>query len=446
MAQLSTQSYKGSRDYYPEDKRIQNYIFSTWRKAAERFGYEEYGAPLLEPLELYAAKTGQEIVNEQTYQFIDRGGRNVAIRPEMTPTVSRMVAARRQEIAYPARWFNISNFMRYERPQHGREREFWQMNADLFGVEGVEADAEIIAMADYILKAFKAKPAMYTIKVNNRNLINYMMADYLQLDAVQSQLMTKLFDRKEKISHEEFKDQAIDIFGEEMAATGLRKIAKLLSAKTMAELPSELLESDVVKDVQKLFTLLHEYGVTNAKFDISLMRGFDYYTGVVFEVFDNHPDNNRSMFGGGRYDGLVGLFGADPVPTVGMAPGGTTMEAFLKAHKLLPKLESTTDVYIIVLGSVHADAQRLAAKLREENVNVAVDITGRKLDKQIKTAVKLKVPYMLFVGEQEVKDELYRLKDVAKEHEQKLGFERLVTTVEDYRRRQHKRDDDDEDL
>ena len=326
MAQLSTQSYKGSRDYYPEDKRIQNYIFSTWRKVAESFGYEEYGAPLLEPLDVYAAKTGQEIVNEQTYQFIDRGGRNVAIRPEMTPSVSRMVAARRQEIAYPARWYNIANFMRYERPQHGREREFWQMNVDMFGVEGPEADAEIITMADAIMKAFDAKPHMYTIKVNNRKLINYMMADYLQLDAVQSQLMTKLFDRKEKISHEDFKDQAIDIFGEEMAAEGLRKIAKLLSAKTMAELPHELLESEVVKDVRSLFTLLHENGVTNAKFDISLMRGFDYYTGVVFEVFDNHPDNKRSMFGGGRYDGLVGLFGAEPVPTVGMAPGGTTME------------------------------------------------------------------------------------------------------------------------
>jgi histidyl-tRNA synthetase len=441
MAQLSTQSYKGSRDFYPEEKRIQNYIFSTWRKVAESFGYEEYGAPLLEPLDIYAAKTGQEIVNEQTYQFIDRGGRNVAIRPEMTPTVSRMVAARRQEIAYPARWYNIANFMRYERPQHGREREFWQMNVDLFGVEGPEADAEIIAMADAIMKAFGAKPHMYTIKVNNRKLINYMMADYLQLDAVQSQLMTKLFDRKEKITHEDFKDQAIDIFGEEMAAEGLRKIAKLLSAKTMAELPSELLESEVVKDVRTLFTLLHEYGVTNAKFDISLMRGFDYYTGVVFEVFDNHPDNKRSMFGGGRYDGLVGLFGAEPVPTVGMAPGGTTMEEFLKAHELLPKLESTTDVYMIVLGNVHTEAQALAAKLREEGVKVAVDITDRKLDKQIKTAVKLKVPYLLFIGAEEVKDETYRLKDVAKEQEQKLGFERLVTTIEDYRRRSRSDDE-----
>ena len=447
MANLSTQSYKGSRDIYPEDKRVQNYIFSTWKKTVESFGYEEYMAPLLEPLDIYAAKTGQEIVNEQTYQFIDRGGRHVAIRPEMTPSVSRMVAARRQELAYPARWYSIANFMRYERPQRGREREFWQLNADIFGVEGPEADAEIITMADAIMKAFKAKPSMYTIKVNNRKLINYMMADYLELDGVQSQLMTKLFDRKDKISHDDFKDQAIDIFGPDMAATGLQKIAKLLSAKSMAELPEELLGSDVVKEVQQLFTQLHEAGVTNAKFDISLMRGFDYYTGVVFEVFDNHPDNNRAMFGGGRYDGLIGLFGAEPVPTVGMAPGGTTMEDFLRSHDLLPTFESTTDVYFIVLGNVLADANKLAAKLREEGVKVAVDITGRKLDKQIKTAVKLKIPYMLFIGEEEVKDETYRLKDVAKEHEQKLGFERIVTTVEDYRRHNRgSKDDEDDDL
>jgi len=160
MSSLSPQPYKGTRDYYPADKRLQNYIFDTWKRVAEQFGYEEYGAPLLEPIDIYAAKSGQEIVNEQTYQFVDRGGRNVAIRPEMTPSVSRMVAGKRQELGYPARWYSIANFMRYERPQHGREREFWQLNADMFGVDGVQADAEIIIMADQIMKAFGAKSKM----------------------------------------------------------------------------------------------------------------------------------------------------------------------------------------------------------------------------------------------------------------------------------------------
>lgn len=435
MSHLSNQPYKGTRDYYPEDKRVQNYIFATWKKVAESFGYEEYGAPLLEPLDIYTAKTGQEIVNEQTYTFTDRGERTVAIRPEMTPTVSRMISRRQQETGFPARWYSIANFMRYERPQRGREREFWQLNADIFGVDGIEADAEIIKMADAIMKAFGASSKMYTIRVNDRNLINYMMHDYLGLNAVQAELMIKLFDRKDKGTHEQFRDQAYEIFGEDMGHEGIRKISRLLSAQTMAELPDELQKADALQDINKLFALLAESKVANAAFDISLMRGFDYYTGMVFEVFDNHPDNNRAMFGGGRYDGLVGLFGGDKVPTVGMAPGATTTEVFLESHGLMPKFTSTTDIYMVVLGDSLAGAQKIADTLREEGVRVAVDITGRKLDKQMKAGIKMNVPYLMFVGEKELTDEVYKLKDVASEDEQTLSLERIVTTVEDHRRK-----------
>lgn len=435
MTHLSTNPYKGTRDYYPEDKRVQNYIFSTWRKAVESYGYQEYGAPMLEPLDLYAAKTGQEIVNEQTYTFTDRGERTVAIRPEMTPSVSRMIAARRQETGYPARWYSIANFMRYERPQRGREREFWQLNVDLFGAEGTLADAETILLSHHIMRAFGATEKMYTIRINDRQLIEAMMRDYLGLSTVQAELMIKLFDRKGKIPHEAFRDQAVEIFGAESAPEGLKKIAKLISSNNIETLPSELAELEPVKQLQALFRNIHGAGVRNAVFDITLMRGFDYYTGMVFEVFDNHPDNNRAMFGGGRYDGLVSLFGAEPVPTVGFAPGGTTMEVFLRSHELLPELVSTTDVYMIVLGDASRGAQKLARELREEGVNVAVDITGRKLDKQIKAAVKMKVPYLLFVGEKELETEVYRLKDVKHEKEQELSLERIVTTVEDYRGR-----------
>ena len=435
MSGLSPQPYKGSRDFYPEDMRVRSYIFGVWRKVVESFGYEAYDAPLLEPLDVYAAKTGQEIVNEQTYQFTDRGGRNVAIRPEMTPSVSRMVAARRQELGYPVRWYNIAQFMRYERPQRGREREFWQLNADIFGIDDVTADAEIIVMADRIMKAFGANSKMYSIRVNNRRMINLMMSEYLGLDVVQSQMMIKLFDRKDKLPREEFDQQARDIFGENHF-DGMNKIAKLLDATTMAGLPRELLDSDVVRDVQSLFTLLHEAGVDNAAFDISLMRGFDYYTGMVFEVFDNHPDNNRAMFGGGRYDGLVGLFGAEPVPTVGFAPGLTMTQLFLESHGLLPKFVSTTDVYMVVLGDVHKAARKLADDLRGEGVRVALDMTGRKLDKQIRTAVKQQINYLMFVGEKEIEDEIYKLKDVASETEEELSFERIVTTIKDRRRSQ----------
>lgn len=429
MTTLSSQPYKGTRDYYPADKRIQNYIFDTWKRVVQRHGYEEYGAPMLEPLEVYMAKSGQELAGEQTYAFTDRGGRTVAIRPEMTPTISRMVAARRQELGYPARLFSIANFMRYERPQRGREREFWQLNTDIFGVEGAIAEAEVIGLASELLKAFGATNDMFTIKINNRKLINFMMAQYLGLDGPEALAMVKLFDRKDKISNDEFMAQATDVFGEDMAEVGLEKVTQLLEAKNMADLPSELRDSSAVREVQELFTLLEAAGVSNAVFDITLMRGLDYYTGTVFEVVDTDPQNNRSLFGGGRYDGLVGVFGAEPIPTVGMAPGLTTMELFLSTHNLLPQLTSTTDVGIIVLGDSLKGALKLATQLRTQGVNVEVDISGRKLEKQMKAVLKKNVPFMLFVGEQELIDGTYALKNTKTEEEQKLTVDAIAEFI-----------------
>jgi len=436
MSTLSPQPYKGTRDWYPEDKRVQNYIFGVWKKTAGKFGYEEYGAPLLEPIEVYAAKSGQELVGEQTYRFIDRGDREVAIRPEMTPTISRMVAARRQELAYPARLFSIANFMRYERPQKGREREFWQLNVDIFGADTIYADAEIISFGSMVMKEFGASEDMFTIRVNDRRVINATMHEYLGLDEVQAQLMTKLFDRKSKISPEDFRDQAIEILGEEKAPAGLQKIAELINAKSVDSLPKELQTIEAMAGVKTLFDILKNAGVKNAVFDITLMRGLDYYTGTVFEFFDNNPENNRSLFGGGRYDGLVGLFGAEPISAVGVAPGLTTTEIFLRLHDLLPKLTPSTEMYLVILSEdTLDDALVLARKWREEGLAVEVDITCRKLDKQIKTAVKKQIPFMVFIGENELKNDIYTLKDVASAEEQQLSFERVVSVVKDRRRK-----------
>lgn len=425
MATLSSLPYKGTRDFYPEDKRVQNYIFSIWRKVSESYGYEEYGAPILEPLEIYAAKSGQELANDQTYSFVDRGGRTVAIRPEMTPSVSRLVAARRQELAYPARLYSIANFMRYERPQRGREREFWQLNVDIFGDDGVSAEAEIITLSDTIMKETGAKPEDYVIKINNRKLINFMMAQYLGLDAVQAQFMIKLLDRKDKISKQDFTDQATEVFGE-LADVGLPKVEALLNATSMADLPVEIRDSATVAEVQVLFTLLERADVKSLVFDITLMRGFDYYTGMVFEVFDTNPENNRALFGGGRYDGLVGLFGSEPISAVGVAPGGTTFLNFLELHNLMPKFISTTDVYLSVLGDTTREATKLANGFREKGINVELDTTGRKLDRQIKNVLKKNIPFILFLGEDEVKSGVYTLKNIAKSEEYKLKFDEIV--------------------
>lgn len=429
MTALSSQPYKGTRDYYPEEKRVQNYIFDTWKKVVEGFGYEEYGAPMLENLEIYAAKSGQELVNEQTYTFTDRGDRTVAIRPEMTPTISRMVAARRQELAYPARLFSIANFMRYERPQRGREREFWQLNVDIFGVDDIAADVEIITMADAILKAFGAKAGDYIIRVNNRKFIRYMMAEYLGLDATGALQMTKLFDRRNKITEQAFDEQALEILGDAQAGD-IEKIKQILDAKDIESLPEALQHVSALDEIKSVFEGLHAAGVDGAVFDATLMRGLDYYTGTVFEAFDTHPDNNRSLFGGGRYDGLVGLFGAEPISAVGMAPGNTMLEHFLEVHGLLPVNTSKTDLYMVVIGDTLMPANTLANKLRQNGLNVEVDITDRKLDKQIKTALKKNIRYLLFVGAQDVEKGQYSLKNLKAETEETLTIDQIVEKLQ----------------
>jgi histidyl-tRNA synthetase len=431
---LSTQPYKGARDFYPEDKRLQKYMFSVMRRSVEQLGYEEYDAPILEPLEIYLAKSGEDIVNDETYLFEDRGGRKVVIRPEMTPTVSRMVAAKRQELAYPLRWYSIPNLWRYERPQRGRLREHWQLNVDLFGVDSITGDVEIIQAADSILKNFGATHEMYTTRLNSRRLMDFIMTEYLELNQVQAHTLSKLIDRMHKLPLETFEAEVEALFSPSQREAGAAtKLRGLLKIKHLDVLPERIRNHQSVKDLQKLMDSLRERRITNAVFDMTLMRGFDYYTDIVFEVFDTDPENNRSMFGGGRYDGLVGLFGVEPVPTVGFGMGDVTLQRFLESHDLLPALRTETDIYAIVVGDVFDKAQKVIAELREMGLNVAMDLTDRKLDKQIKTASKKGIHYVLFIGEKELKDELYVLRNLLTGAEERHSASRIVSMVKDYR-------------
>jgi histidyl-tRNA synthetase len=431
---LSTQPYKGARDFYPEDKRLQKYMFNTMRKVVERYGYEEYDAPVLEPIEMYLAKSGEEIVHEQTYVFEDRGGRTVTIRPEMTPTVSRMVAAKRQELAYPLRWYSIPNLWRYERPQRGRLREHWQLNVDVFGLADMTAEAEVIQAADAILKTFGATHDMYSIKLNSRKLMDYIMHDYLGLDETQTHIVVKLIDRMHKMPAETFAAEVDAVFTPTQRDEGAsNKLLGLLKIKQIAHLPEVIRKHQSITELKKLMEVLEDGRVTNVVFDITLMRGFDYYTDIVFEVFDKHPENNRSMFGGGRYDGLVGLFGVEPVPTVGFGMGDVTLQNFLEAHDLLPKLRPETDVYVVLIGDVYDKAQKVITELRDMGANVAVDTTGRKPDKQIKTAVKKGIHYAMFIGEKEIKEEQYVVRNLMTSVEEQHGTSRIVSIVKDWR-------------
>lgn len=432
---LSTSSYKGARDFYPEDMRLQKYMFAKMREVCERFGYEEYDAPILEPSELFLAKGNQEIIDEQTYSFTDRGGRAVTVRTEMTPSVSRMVAGRRQELGYPLRWYSIPEVWRYERMQRGRLRQFWQLNVDIFGVSGIEAEHELIVLSDKLLKSYGATEKMFSIRVNHRALTNFLFGEYLGLNETQRDMLIRLIDRRNKMDQAVFMAQADGIFSPSQRESGVfDRLVALLQIKLLNELPEEAQATTAVRELIQLDDMLKTSGVTSVMFDISLMRGFDYYTGIVFEVFDEDPENNRAMFGGGRYDGLVGMFGVEPVPTVGFGMGDVTLRNFLETHGLLPLISSETDVYIVLVGEVTYDKSlSVVARLREMGLNVAVDMSGRKIDKQIKNADKKNVEFAMFIGESELASEQYRLKNLRTGVEETHGLERIVSLVRDHR-------------
>jgi histidyl-tRNA synthetase len=414
---LSTQPYKGTRDFYPEDMRLRNYMFNKWREVCESFGYEEYDGPILEQLELYTAKTSEEIVNEQSYSFTDRGDRKVIMRPEMTPTVSRMVAGRRQQLGYPLRMYSIPNCFRYERPQKGRLREFWQLNADLFGVEGIEADVEIIQLADALMKSFGAKPDSYSIRINSRKY----MEELLEAQGFSKSLAPKLIALMDKADKPGFNERVRSL--EPAIQERFLEFSKAVQGENKFLV-------DIAETSSLLLTMkkLDEIGV-KTEFDPKINRGFDYYTDIVFEVFDTDEENNRSMFGGGRYDGLVGMFGVEPVPTVGFGMGDVTLENFLKSNDLVPELKPTTDLAILLIGDVFADASKLASELRAQGINVSIDATDRKLDKKIKAADKQGVVNVLFVGETELKEGQYNLKNLQTGSDEKLDAASLVAKL-----------------
>ncbi len=429
---LSTQPYKGARDFYPEDKRVQKYMFGKLREAAERFGYEEYDAPILEPLDIYLAKSGEEIVNEQTYVFEDRGGRKVVIRPEMTPTVSRMVAAKRQELAYPLRWYSIPNLWRYERPQRGRLREHWQLNVDIFGVANTSAEIEIVTLIDNIFKSFGAKTNMYEIRLNNRELMNYIFSGYLKIGDAQSHSISKLIDRMNKMDRGQFIEKVDAVLDSDQKAAGItEKLLTVLDSKAIKDLPKDVQEQQSACDLKNMLEQLKKAGITNCLFDISIMRGFDYYTGIVFEVSDTDPENNRAMLGGGRYDGLVGLFGVAPVPTVGFGWGDVTLQNFLESHRLLPVLKPETDVYVALIGDVVDRAQPAIAQLRTAGLNVAVDLSGKKIGDQFKSADKHGIEQVLIIGETELTTGKYKLKNLKTSDEKFASIAELLAQLQD---------------
>jgi histidyl-tRNA synthetase len=415
---ISTDSYKGVRDFYPEDASIQQYIFDTWSKTAESFGFERYDASILEPSDLYKAKgaENEEMVNEQTYTFTDRGGREVTLRPEMTPTVARMVAGKARELAFPLRWYSIPNLFRYERPQKGRMREHWQLNCDIFGSDSVAADVEVIALAYETMIKFGAKDNQFQIRINDRKLMNQQ----LTLVGVTEDMipkMIKLNDRREKIPPDEYSSALTEITAD---PTLTEKIIKLL---------------DSVEEHTDVVSGLEQLGITNVKFDKSLARGFDYYTGTIFEIFELDSDGNstgRSMLGGGRYDNLTSMFGGEPVSGIGFGMGDVTMRDFLETHELIPDSVKSTGAKVVFIPAgveQNLHSQSLAQQIRNAGFSASVDIGTRKVDKKKARASERGAAYMIVVSKDEITSNSYTLKNIKTGEEVVGNIETLISNL-----------------
>ncbi|MDO8551196.1 MAG: histidine--tRNA ligase [bacterium] len=407
MTNMKFQPVKGTRDFYPEQMAFRNWLFGKMREVSQRFGYQEYDGPILEPLELYAAKSGEELISKQTFILTDRGDRKLALRPEMTPTLARMVAQKQNEYPKPIKWFNIGPRFRYEQPQKGRGREFYQWDIDLIGINTPEADAEILSTAAAVLNSVGLSPEEVKIKVNDRQLIEKKLA-FIEIKDEQKNEVFRAIDRRNKLDPTEWESWLSEIGLNSLQINDLKGI---LADKDFAE------ESETLT---RIFSTLDDLGLKDyVEFDPNIVRGLEYYTGVVFEAFDT-GGKFRAILGGGRYDNLVEIVGGQPLPAIGFAMGDQVVEEVLKEYGKWPQITiSPTKVLITLFNeSLVRDSLKLAQSLRKEGINTEIYPETVKLEKQLKYAAAKGIPFVIILGPEELANNKVVLKDM-KSGEQK---------------------------
>jgi histidyl-tRNA synthetase len=393
---MNTDKLRGFREIYSEEMYTRKRVFETIKNVAENFGFSEIDYPSVEPLELFEIKSGQELVS-QAFSFRDKSQRAITLIPEITPTVARMIA-KKKDLLMPVKWYSFPKLWRYEEPQSGRLREFYQFNADIFGTLSVEADAEIIALAITILNMLGLK-GKYTIKISDRILMENVLR---QMGASDIDSMFKLIDKSSKIAREEFIELLEDYLTEEKAL----KLIKLLEFEGNAEELKSFIDvenseiSDRLKTLQTLEEYLNAYSVTEYKFDFVTVRGLAYYTSIVFEAKDNQGEF-RSILGGGRYDKVVELFGSRPVPAVGFGLGDVVLEVLMRREGLWKSEASQLDYYVITDNKSRAYAIKILSKIRSYGYKADINFIDRSISNQFKYANKIKVKNVIVIGEQE---------------------------------------------
>jgi histidyl-tRNA synthetase len=389
---LSTAPYRGTRDFLPAEMSVREQVFGSLHRCVESFGYQRYDGPLLEPAEIYEAKSGAEIASQELYSFTDRGGRRLALRPEMTPSVARMIAGHAGELAFPVRWYCNVNCHRYQRPQRGRTREHWQINVDIFGSDSPDCEIEIFEVIHAMFRSVGASPDMYTIRASDRVLLDSLLTDLIGISPAQVRPVSAILDRWAKSEREDLRAAAREagVTGNQFAnlEAALQDGAALIQSLPASSVQRSMLARVLASSARDLVT-----------FDPMIVRGFDYYTSTVFEVFDTDTANARSLFGGGRYDDLTGLFSGQRIPGIGFGMGDVTLMDFLEVHGLLPSPMAPSDVVVVPLDpALHAPARNIAAQIRAAGWRVAVSVEPRKLGTELKRAAQSGAAAVVIVG------------------------------------------------
>ncbi len=425
---LNKQPYRGTRDFFPKDKRVRDYLFGIMTKTAESFGYESYDGPLLEEVELYKAKSGEELINEQIYSFTDRGERFVAIRPEMTPTLARMVSQIHRESAKPLRWFSIPNLMRYEKPQRGRVREHWQLNCDVFGCPGRLGEIEILQVAIELLENFGANPTHFEILINDRAIVDAVFKTMMNSTSEQSHRLYKIVDRAKKVSAEALQKMISEVG---LTIDSEKILLNYLNLSNFEDV-SHFLQNNNLNEEAFLFenfiTLAKKANIERyLKYDPTIVRGLDYYTGIVFEIYDKHPENRRALCGGGAYANLLQIFDEDPLPGVGFGLGDVTLKDFLEVHKLLPNLETpSNDVYLTFQEDEGLDVTlELAKILRANQLKVITNFESLKFKKVFPAAEKKGAKFVTLIGSEELSNNQIQLKNLHTKEQHTLSLKNL---------------------
>ncbi|MEW6567423.1 MAG: histidine--tRNA ligase [Chloroflexota bacterium] len=397
----TVQPVKGTRDFYPEDLAFRRWLYERIREVSESFGYQEFDAPFLEKLELYAAKSGEELVKEQSFVFPDRGGEMITLRPELTPSLARMVAARSASLPRPIRWWSFGPFWRYERPQRGRSREFFQWNIDLIGLDSPQADAELASVAASFFRSIGLPPTDVRLLVNNRRLADAQL-DGIGVPAVRRPGVFRMIDRRDRLSDQEWLQEADKL---SLTPSQLRAIERMLEDRQAWKKSEEL---------QAFFEACDAMGTSDyLEFDPSVIRGLDYYTGTVFEARDKDGEL-RAILGGGRYDDLVSDVGGEPLPGVGFAMGDVVLALLIEKQRARPSLRpSPADVLVATFDpSLQMESIRLAAELRRAGLKVEWYPSPDRLPKQIKYADRQGLPLMAIIGPDELAADEVSIRDL----------------------------------